>query len=71
LGDAKTHSPAHSHSIVSHHPNYLILLWKIFFKVKNTVAESGKNYAFEIIGLIGRSARDAFFEMYRLLSAEI
>jgi hypothetical protein len=49
----------------------LILLWKIFFEVKNTVTEPGKNYSFEIIGLMGRSARDAVFEIYRLLSAEI
>jgi hypothetical protein len=29
-----------------------------------------KNYAFEIVGLMGRGAREAFFKMYRLLSTE-
>jgi len=36
----------HSHSIVSGRHNHLISLWKIFFEVKNTVAESGKKLRF-------------------------
>jgi hypothetical protein len=39
-------APPYSHSIVSGHHNDLILLWKIFFEVKNTVAESGKKLRF-------------------------
>jgi hypothetical protein len=39
------HAP-HSHSIASGHHNDLILLWKIFFEAKNTVAEFGKKLRF-------------------------